>query len=118
MSSNTQAFSRDGLIAAILEFIGEQDLLTLQDIRSALEREVDAAGRDGLLALKARLTSDTGWDYYPRSAAGGDRRVAMDALGLAIAALTPVSYQGVYADVNRYPQAAEVLRQVGCKSST
>lgn len=320
MSSNTQTFSRDGLIAAILEFIGEQDLLTLQDIRSALEREVDAAGRDGLLALKARLTSDTGWDYYPPdplarrvhrlladrfldagsevvgadrlgglagvpltifanhlsyadanvvevllyrwggaavadrltaiagpkvftsrerrfsslcfgtvkvpqstgvsseeavlsarevaraarraidvaqarlaagdalllfgegtrsrtaamqpmlagvaryldapgmwtlpvglagpealfsledstlrparvtmrigqpvradlllSAAGGDRRVAMDALGLSIAALTPASYQGVYADVNRYPQAAEVLRQVGREPST
>jgi 1-acyl-sn-glycerol-3-phosphate acyltransferase len=58
-------FSRDGLIAAILEFVGDQDLLTLQDIRAALEREIDGAGPDGLLALRARLTSDTGWDYYP-----------------------------------------------------
>ena len=61
----SDGFSRDGLIAAILEFVGEQDLLTLQDIRAALEREIDGAGPDGLLALKARLTSDTGWDYYP-----------------------------------------------------
>ena len=38
-------FSRDGLIAAILEFVGDQDLLTLQDIRAALEREVDGPGR-------------------------------------------------------------------------
>ena len=44
-------FSRDGLIAAILEFVGDQDLLALQDIRAALEREVDGAGPDGLLAL-------------------------------------------------------------------
>jgi 1-acyl-sn-glycerol-3-phosphate acyltransferase len=58
-------FSRDGVIAAILEFVGDQDLLTLHDIRAALEREIDGAGPDGLLALKARLTSDTGWDYYP-----------------------------------------------------
>jgi hypothetical protein len=64
-AANQHGFSRDGLIAAILEFVGEQDLLTLQDIRAALEREVDAAGPDGLLALKARLTSDIGWDYYP-----------------------------------------------------
>jgi len=65
VGAHTGGFSRDGLIAAILEFVGDQDLLTRQDIRAALEREIDGAGPDGLLALKARLSSDTGWDYYP-----------------------------------------------------
>jgi 1-acyl-sn-glycerol-3-phosphate acyltransferase len=57
--------SRDALIAAILEFLVGQDLLTLRDIRAALEREIDGAGADALGALKARLETDNGWDYYP-----------------------------------------------------
>jgi hypothetical protein len=62
----TQAASREALIDAILRFLADQDLLTLQDIRSALRAEIDAAGPDALLALKARLVADNGWDYYPR----------------------------------------------------
>jgi hypothetical protein len=58
--------SRDGLIAAVLEFLSGQDLLTMPDIRAALEREIDGAGADALLALKRRLSADNGWDYYPR----------------------------------------------------
>ena len=57
---------RDALIGAILEFLADQELLTLQEIRIALEREIDSAGLDGLLALKTRLGADNGWDYYPR----------------------------------------------------
>ncbi len=57
--------SRDALIAAILQFLGGEDLLTLGDVREALEREIDAAGPDALLALKGRLASDNGWEYYP-----------------------------------------------------
>lgn len=65
MSSPT-GLSRDVLIGAILDFLADQDLLTLRDIRAALEREIDDAGPEALLALRARLTADNGWDYYPR----------------------------------------------------
>jgi 1-acyl-sn-glycerol-3-phosphate acyltransferase len=58
--------TREVLIDAILEFLADQDLLTRQDIRGALEREIDRAGSDALVALRARLLADTGWDYYPR----------------------------------------------------
>jgi len=55
---------RDSLVAAILEFLAGQDLLTLQDIRAGLEHEIDGAGADALLHLRTRLTTDNGWDYY------------------------------------------------------
>lgn len=58
-------WSREGLIDAILQFLDDQDLLTRQEIRRALEREVDAASPDSLLALRARLHTDSGWNYYP-----------------------------------------------------
>ena len=58
--------SREALIDAILAFLADQDLLTLQDIRAALAREIDDAGPDAVLALEARLVADSGWDYYPR----------------------------------------------------
>jgi 1-acyl-sn-glycerol-3-phosphate acyltransferase len=60
------ASSRDRLITAILEFLVGQDLLDTQDIRAELRREIDTAGPDAVLALKARLTADNGWAYYPR----------------------------------------------------
>lgn len=60
------ASSRDRLIAAILEFLPGHDLLTAEDIRAQLEREVDDAGLDAVLGLKARLERDDGWAYYPR----------------------------------------------------
>lgn len=58
--------SRNGLIAAILAFVGEggQDLLALEDIRAQLERELDGAGDAAILELMGRLTEDHGWDYY------------------------------------------------------
>ncbi len=62
--SNT--LSRDRLVAAILQFLAGQDLLAARDIRAELEREIDDAGPDAVLALKARLATDNGWDYYPR----------------------------------------------------
>lgn len=58
--------NRDVLIAAILEFLGGDDLLTRRDIREVLEREVDEAGAAAVLALKERLTTEHGWEYYPR----------------------------------------------------
>lgn len=58
--------NREFLINAILEFLRDQDLVTREHIRAALEREIDRAGPDALLALKTRLFADNGWDYYPR----------------------------------------------------
>lgn len=66
MEAQPGGSSREVLIDAICAFLADQDLLTLRDIRAALEREVDGAGPDALLALKARLIADNGWDYYPR----------------------------------------------------
>ena len=58
--------ARDALIAAILAFIGGGHLLPIDDIRAALEREIDDAGADALLALEAHLSADEGWTFYPR----------------------------------------------------
>jgi 1-acyl-sn-glycerol-3-phosphate acyltransferase len=46
------------------------------------------------------------------ASAGGTRRHVMDAIGLAIAALLPPSYRGVYVDPGRYPEAGQVLAGV------
>jgi 1-acyl-sn-glycerol-3-phosphate acyltransferase len=66
MGAQLTSLSRETLIDAILAFLADQDLLTLRDIRSALEVEIDRAGHDALLGLRARFVADTGWDYYPR----------------------------------------------------
>jgi len=55
---------RDALVSAILSFLPSQGLLAPNDIRLALENEVDRAGPDALVALQARLTADSGWGYY------------------------------------------------------
>lgn len=57
--------TRDTVVAAILEFLGRDALLPLDDVRIALEREIDAAGPDALVSLRARLGADDGWTYYP-----------------------------------------------------
>jgi 1-acyl-sn-glycerol-3-phosphate acyltransferase len=57
--------TRDSLVAAILAFMGGSHLLPLEDIRGALEREIDAAGADALVALEGALAADSGWAYYP-----------------------------------------------------
>jgi 1-acyl-sn-glycerol-3-phosphate acyltransferase len=56
---------REQLVGAILEFLSGYDLLTLEDIRSALEDEIDRAGPEALVDLRERLSIDRGWDYYP-----------------------------------------------------
>lgn len=65
-ASSAEGFvaSREALIGAILEFLGHQDLLTLADVRLALEREINLAGSSALIALKERLSLDLGWAYY------------------------------------------------------
>jgi 1-acyl-sn-glycerol-3-phosphate acyltransferase len=56
---------RTAVIAAILEFLVGLDRRTLREIRVALERQIDLAGPAALLALRARLVTDNGWDYHP-----------------------------------------------------
>jgi 1-acyl-sn-glycerol-3-phosphate acyltransferase len=55
----------EALVAAILGFLTDLELLTVGEIGTLLRREIDAAGPAALLALKERLVSDDGWDYYP-----------------------------------------------------
>ena len=57
--------TREQLVTSILDFLSHQDLLSRAQIRTALEREVDAAGANALTALKEHLEADTGWSYYP-----------------------------------------------------
>jgi 1-acyl-sn-glycerol-3-phosphate acyltransferase len=45
-----------------------------------------------------------------REGAGGDRRLMMDAVGLAIASVLPASYRGAYADASEFSEAARLLR--------
>lgn len=58
--------TRHALITGILDFLAAQDLLAHEEVRRVLEHEIDDAGPDALSALKARLTTDHGWDFYPR----------------------------------------------------
>ena len=57
--------AKNALIDAIVQFIGGQDLLDRDEVRAALEREIDRDGPDSLMALMARLSADDGWAYYP-----------------------------------------------------
>src|SRR5262245_51322506 len=57
--------TRDRLVAAILDYLGTGDLLSRDEVREALEREVDRAGPAALLNLKTRLEEDYGWAHYP-----------------------------------------------------
>ena len=66
MEPRPGGLTREALIDAITAFLADEDLLTRHDIRGALEREIDRAGPDALVALRTRLVADTGWDYYPR----------------------------------------------------
>ena len=49
--------------------------------------------------------------------ASSDRRVVMDAIGLAIAALLPAQYRGVYGRDEDFPEAAQALRASNEESS-
>ena len=50
--------SRGALVDAILAFVADRDLLPAGSIRTALEREIDEAGPDALVAPRARLARD------------------------------------------------------------
>jgi len=54
---------RQALVNGVLTFLADQDRFALQQIRDALAHEIDVAGPQALLALKARVTTDAGWEY-------------------------------------------------------
>jgi 1-acyl-sn-glycerol-3-phosphate acyltransferase len=57
---------RDALIAAITTFLAGHDAAMLEEIRGALERELDASGAAALAALGARLANaGADWTFYP-----------------------------------------------------
>jgi len=58
--------ARDRLVSAILEFLSTEDLLTLDDVRAALEAEIDHAGDDALASLRTRLVAGNEGVYEPR----------------------------------------------------
>ena len=61
-----ELLDRDTLIGAITTFLVGQDARTLDEIRAALGREIDAAGPGALKALVGRLATDGAeWSYYP-----------------------------------------------------
>lgn len=41
--------------------------------------------------------------------AGGDRRLVMDTIGLAVAELVPPGYRGVYGNADDFPEARDGL---------
>jgi 1-acyl-sn-glycerol-3-phosphate acyltransferase len=65
-SSQDPAISREAILSAVMAFLAAQDSQTLEDVRLCLDRELDDAGTDALVALGRRLGS-TGddWTYYP-----------------------------------------------------
>lgn len=118
------AHGRAVVVDAILDFLADQDLLTRQEIRLALESEIDRAGPEALHALKARLVADSGWDFYPRDplaqrihhlladrflAAGSELRDAHHLANLGDAPLVIVANHLSYSDAN----VIEILLQRG-----
>lgn len=61
----SDTLAREQLLTGILDFLGGQDLLSAAQIRPVLERTINQAGSNALVALNERLTSDRGWSYYP-----------------------------------------------------
>jgi 1-acyl-sn-glycerol-3-phosphate acyltransferase len=107
--------TREALLAGILAFLAGNDLLSLDDIRGAVEREIDEAGPDALVSMRRQLTADTGWSYYPRDPLAqrihyilADRLVPSDSVLVGMAHVRAVADRPVaifanhlsYADAN------------------
>jgi hypothetical protein len=61
-----EPLDRETLIAAITTFLGGRDPRTLDEIRDALARDIDAAGPEAVTTLVGRLATDgVDWSYYP-----------------------------------------------------
>ena len=59
--------TRDQLVREILHVLKVRDLPSLEQIRTLLEQEIEAAGPEALIALWKQLVADGGWSYYPPS---------------------------------------------------
>jgi hypothetical protein len=58
--------SREAIVDVVMAFLAAQDSLTLEEVRLCLDRELDDAGADALVALGRRLTSaGDDWTFYP-----------------------------------------------------
>lgn len=116
------ALSPEVLLEAILDFLADRDLLSVAEVRTELAREIERAGADALVALRARLVADHGWDYYSRDplaqrihhlladrflAAGSELRDAHHLAAVNNAPVVIVSNHLSYADAN----VIEVLLQ-------
>lgn len=115
---------RHALVSTILAFLPKQHLLAPNDIRLVLEREIDRAGPAALVALRTRLTAESGWDYYERDplaqsihrlladrflAPGSELRDAHHLEAIAGVPVVIVANHLSYADAN----AIEVLLHAG-----
>lgn len=67
LQAEPEALTRDRLVTGILDFLSSRHLLSADQIRASLEREIDSAGPAALVALMDQLTADYGWTYYPPS---------------------------------------------------
>lgn len=118
----------EALIDAILRFLSGRDLLTLAEIRRALEREIDEAGPDAVVALKQRLTTDAGWGYYPHDPLArrihhllADRLLQRDSalIGLDRIAALPAGPLAIFPNHLSYADANLIeilLNRAGCES--
>jgi 1-acyl-sn-glycerol-3-phosphate acyltransferase len=89
------------------------------DVPGTLVVPVGLTGSEALFPVdaatvhRARITMAIGRPLAVASLlahARGNRRVVMDAIGLAIAGLLPEAYRGVYADPSGFPDARRVLQ--------
>jgi 1-acyl-sn-glycerol-3-phosphate acyltransferase len=62
---NETSLDRKALTSAILSFLSNQDADTLEDVRAAVDREMDLAGGRGFSDLLRRLaTAGNDWSYF------------------------------------------------------
>jgi hypothetical protein len=65
-SGDGPAISREAIVGAVMAFLAAQDSRTLDEVRLCLDRELDDAGADALVALGRRLTNPgDDWTFYP-----------------------------------------------------
>jgi|SRR5215831_16611469 len=100
---------RQALVNGVLAFLADQDWFALQQTREALAHEIEVG--DPTLH-PATVIMQIGRPIRAQAlidCAGRDRRLIVDAIGLAVAELLPDQYRGVYGERDQFAQAASVL---------